>query len=179
MQKIKNILFSMQLTGMLLALFAIAIGFATFVENDFGPETSKYLIYNSLWLEIMLLLLAINLTGNIFKYKMYEIKKWPMFLFHISFLVIFIGAALTRYVGLEGMMHIREGARSAEMTSDKTYVKISATDGTNHFSTKKRVFNTPSAIMKYDEGFSIGDKKGKLDMEKYFVNAAESIVEEK
>ncbi|NOX45389.1 MAG: cytochrome c biogenesis protein CcsA [Chlorobi bacterium] len=178
MNKIKDILFSMQLTGILLMLFAIVIGFATFVENDFGPETSKYLIYNSLWFEIMLLLLAINLTGNIFRYKMYELKKWPMFLFHISFLVIFIGAALTRYVGFEGMMHIRQGAQSSEMTSDKTYVEVNATDGTNHYSSKERVFNTPAAVIKYKDGFSVGDKKVNINIEKYFMNAAESIVNE-
>ncbi len=178
MNKIKDILFSMQLTGILLMLFAIVIGFATFVENDFGPETSKYLIYNSLWFEIMLLLLAINLTGNIFRYQMYELKKWPMFLFHISFLVIFIGAALTRYVGFEGMMHIRQGAQSSEMTSDKTYVEVNATDGTNHYSSKDRVFNTPAAVIKYKEGFSVGDKKVNINIEKYFMNAAESIVNE-
>ena len=178
MNKIKHLLFSMQFTGILLMLFAIAIGFATFVENDFGPETSKYLIYNSLWFEIMLLLLAINLTGNIFKYKMYEMKKWPMFLFHISFLVILIGAALTRYIGFEGMTHIRQGAQSSEMTSDKTYVEVNASDGTNNYSSKEKVFNTPAAVMKVKEGFSLGDKKVKIKIEKYFVGAAESIVNE-
>ncbi len=178
MQKIKNILFSMQLSGMLLMLFAIAIGFATFIENDFGPETSKYLIYNSLWFEIMLALLVVNLTGNIFKYEMIKLRKWPMLLFHVSFIVIFIGAALTRYVGYEGMMRIREGASTAKIISVNTYIAIKASEGNESFSAKKKVFNTPAAVVKYKEGFSVGDKKVKVDIEKYYVNAAESIVDE-
>jgi len=102
MKKLKNILFSMELTGMLLILFAIAIGFATFIENDFGTLEAKARIYNAKWFEAILTLLAINMTGSIIKYKMYVKAKWTILLFHISFLIIFIGAALTRFVGYEG-----------------------------------------------------------------------------
>ncbi len=78
MKKLKNILFSMELTGMLIMLFAIAIGFATFIENDFGTLEAKARIYNAKWFEIILLLLAINMTGSIIKYKMYVKEKWTM-----------------------------------------------------------------------------------------------------
>ena len=62
MKKLKNILFSMELTGLLLLLFAIAIGYATFVENDFGTVASKSTVYNAKWFEFMLLLLAVNMN---------------------------------------------------------------------------------------------------------------------
>jgi cytochrome c-type biogenesis protein CcsB len=44
-----------------------------------------------------------------------------MGLFHISFLVILIGAAITRYISYEGVMHIRENTSSNFITSTDSY----------------------------------------------------------
>ena len=56
----------MQTMGFLLLIFAAAIGTATFIENDFGTVASKAVVYNATWFNILMLLLAINLVGNIF-----------------------------------------------------------------------------------------------------------------
>lgn len=44
-------LFSGTFMGILLVVFAIAIGYATFIENDFDATTAKMLIYNAKWFE--------------------------------------------------------------------------------------------------------------------------------
>jgi len=178
MKKINNILFSMQLTGVLLILFAVSIGYATFIENDFGADTAKAIVYSATWFNIMLLLLAVNLTGSIIKHKMYKKEKWAVFLFHLAFLIIFIGSAVTRFIGFEGMISIREGAISNEMTSDKTYVSINADYNGEHYKDSKQVFATPLSVKKVDDNFSIGDKKVKIDITNYFTNVAETWVEE-
>ncbi|MDQ7056816.1 MAG: hypothetical protein Q9M89_10405 [Persephonella sp.] len=98
--KILNILFSMKTTVILLLIFAAAVGVATFIENDFGRETAYALVYGSKWLELLMTLLVINLTGNIIRYKMWQPKKIPLLIFHVSFIIIFIGAAITRYFEL-------------------------------------------------------------------------------
>jgi cytochrome c biogenesis protein ResB len=112
----------MQLTIVLLLMFAMSIGIATFIENDYGSEASKIAIYNATWFEILLLVLAINLIGSLFTHKLWKRKKYTTFIMHLSFVVILIGAALTRFVGYEGMMHIREGKSSNQMLSDNTYI---------------------------------------------------------
>ena len=129
MNRFFNIIFSMQTMGFLLLVFAASIGTATFIENDFGTEAAKAVVYNTTWFNILMLLLAINLVANIFIYKLYKPKKFTIFLFHFAFLVILLGSAITRFVSYEGMMHIREGSSSNSMTSDQTYVDISITDG--------------------------------------------------
>ena len=48
MKKIKDFLFSTRLTGMLFLIYAAAMGLATFIENDFGTQASKALVYNCL-----------------------------------------------------------------------------------------------------------------------------------
>lgn len=178
MKKIKDILFSMELTGILLLLFTISIGFATFVENDFGTVAAKARIYNARWFEIMLLLLAVNMTGGIFKHKMYLKHKWTILLFHVAFLVIFIGAALTRYVGTEGIMSIREGSTSNEFRSDETYVMVWAQEGDQNEYKEEKVFATPGRVSKVKSRLSTPNHDVKVEVLDYYLNAAETFVEE-
>jgi hypothetical protein len=51
-------LFSGTLMGVLLLVFAISIGYATIIENDFDATTAKMLIYNARWFELLLLLMV-------------------------------------------------------------------------------------------------------------------------
>ena len=119
----------MPFTGSLLVAFGISIAYATFIENDFGTTTAKILVYNSKWFEGLLFLLVINLIGSLFVNKMISRKRWSMVMFHVSFIIIFIGAGITRYVGTEGSIHIREGGLSDEILSRETFIEVKATDG--------------------------------------------------
>lgn len=49
------------------------------------------------------------MIGNVFVYKLFQKQKLSIFIFHLAFIIIIIGAATTRYFGYEGVMHIREG----------------------------------------------------------------------
>ncbi len=117
--------FSFYMTIALLAILAIGAAVATFIENDFGVETSKVLVYNSTWYEWALILTAVNMAGIIYRYKMWRNKA--RFILHLSFIVILIGAGLTRYFGYEGILHIREGQSSDRMISTEPYLQIEAT----------------------------------------------------
>ncbi len=122
MKNFTNVLFSFKTTLMLLAILAIGAGIATFIENDYGTSTARVLVYNHIWYEIALVLTTINLTGIIFKYKMWKHK--PRFIFHTAFVVILIGAGVTRYIGYEGIIHIREGKTENRMVSLEPYLQI-------------------------------------------------------
>ena len=95
--------------GVLFVLFAVAMAAATFIENDFGSSASYNMVYNTRWFELILLLLAVNLVGQMFIFKLYKRSKLPVFLFHLSFVIMIAGAGITRYFGWEGAIHIREG----------------------------------------------------------------------
>lgn len=122
MNKIGEILFSFKTTLILLAILAIGAGVATFIENDYGTSTSRVLVYNHWWYEAILILTTINLIGIIIKKKMWNQKA--KFLFHSSFVIILIGAGVTRYVGYEGIMQIREGQTQNLMNSLEPYLQI-------------------------------------------------------
>ena len=71
-KKITNLLLSMQFMTFLLLLFAAVIGYATFIENDFGRSAAKALIFNKWWFELILLLLTVNLIANLFRFKLFR-----------------------------------------------------------------------------------------------------------
>ncbi len=142
-------------TGLLVVIFAISIAYATFVENDYGTVTAKILIYNSLWFELLLLIMCINLIGSIFTNKLIQQKRWPGFLLHISFVIIFIGAALTRYVGYEGTMHIRENESSNTIISEPSYITIKAQKGDEIVTVEKKVMFSPYTANRFSAGLTI------------------------
>ncbi|MFZ4521389.1 MAG: cytochrome c biogenesis protein CcsA [Bacteroidales bacterium] len=124
MKRIANLLFSSATMVFLLILLMISMGTATFVEDKFDTITAQRFIYNSFWFELIFVFLTINLFGHVVKYKMLSQKKWAALLFHVAFIVIILGAAITRYFGFEGSMHIREGEETNQITTSSPYLKI-------------------------------------------------------
>ncbi len=124
MKKIQDILISTRTMAVLLLVYAASMGYATFLENDYGTPTAKALIYEAKWFELVMLLLILNFIGNISRYRLWRREKWPVLVFHLSFVLIFLGGAVTRYISFEGIMHIREGETTNEIITDKNFFKI-------------------------------------------------------
>ena len=129
MKKYVDFLFSTRLMAVLFLVYAAAMGIATFIENDFGTQTAKALVYNSWWFEGIMGLFIINFTGNIFRYRLLRKEKWAVLMFHLAFIFIILGAAITRYVGYEGIMLINEGETTNQFLSETTYVNTIVDDG--------------------------------------------------
>ena len=127
MKKLLNILFSSAMSLVLLIAFATAIGVATFIEEKYDTATARHLVYNARWFEFILVFLALNFLGNIKRFKLWRKEKWAVLLFHLAFILMIIGAAVTRYVSFEGTMHIREGKSSDVIFSSEPYLQIRAT----------------------------------------------------
>ncbi len=119
----------MRMMAMAMVVFFLAIGTATFLESAYDIQTAKIIIYNALWFELLLTFLCINLIANIFTYKMYKRDKIAMLMFHIAFIVIIIGAGVTRFFGFEGMLLVREQAQTDFIYSADPYFWVTATDG--------------------------------------------------
>ncbi len=105
----------------LLLAFAIAMAVATFIESSFGTPTALALVYRKFWFELILILLGINLLKNLTRYNLLNKQRFTIGLFHVSFLVILLGAAITRYISYEGVMHIRENESSDYIISTDSY----------------------------------------------------------
>ena len=75
MKKIYSILSSTRTTAFLLIVFGITIGLATFIENDFGTDAARSLVYNATWFELLLTAGVINIIALSIKSKMYQRSK--------------------------------------------------------------------------------------------------------
>jgi len=160
----------------LLVIFGASIGYATFAENSSGTEYAKSIVYNAKWFEILLFLLVINLLGSVVKYKIVNKRKFSVLLFHLAFICILIGAAVTRFFGYEGVMHIRQGETSNEITSDKPSVAITAEyKGEKNEKTTHASF-TENGSENYAENLQIADKTIKVEKDLFIPNSVETIV---
>lgn len=176
MKKIKSALFSMLTSSCLVVIFAVAIAYATFIENDYGTQTAKILVYNAWWFNILLGVTAINLVGSLLYYKSFQLKRWSMVLFHLAFIIILIGAGITRFNSYEGMMHIREGQASNQLISTDTYIKVEARDESQVVHNQWKVMFSPYTRNAFSNELEFGGKELEIDMLDYVPSAVESIV---
>ena len=136
-------------TVLLLIMFAISIAYATFIENDYGTSTAQVLIYQAWWFELLLLVGVINLSGSVFRYKLVNRKKWAILMFHLAFILIIIGAGVTRYFGFEGSMHIREGESTNQVVSGTSYITLKAIANSSEVNSMTQVAFTPNTNNNY------------------------------
>ncbi|MBT8308570.1 MAG: cytochrome c biogenesis protein CcsA [Maribacter sp.] len=120
----KKIFFSTRLTAVLFIVFATAMAFGTFIESWYSTETARIWIYNATWFEVIMVFFVINFIGNISKYKLFRKEKWPVLMLHLSWILIILGAFVTRYISFEGMMPILEGNSERVFYSDKTFLTV-------------------------------------------------------
>lgn len=129
MTRIEKIFVSTKTMTVLLLLYASSMAVATFVESETDTATAKALIYDARWFEMLMLWLIIIFVANIKKYNLLHKDKWPVLIFHLAFIIMFIGGAITRYISFEGQMPINIGETTNEIISDKTYFKLNISDG--------------------------------------------------
>ncbi|MDY0121708.1 MAG: cytochrome c biogenesis protein CcsA [Sulfurimonas sp.] len=179
MKKLLSLLGSMKTMALLMSIFAFAIGYATFIENDYGTITAKAEVYNALWFEILLGLLTINLIYNIIHYKMYKLKKAPLFIFHTAFIIIIIGAAITRYFGFEGTMHIREQQSASTMLSADTFFSLEVTSGEQKEVASQSLYLSKRSTNSISSSLDVDQKSVHVELLEYIPDAVEQIVEVK
>ncbi|MFV0530738.1 MAG: cytochrome c biogenesis protein CcsA [Flavobacteriales bacterium] len=121
--KLFRILFSTRTMTLLLIIFATAMGIATFVESWYGTPTAQAWIYKTKWFELIMVLLILNFAGNIERYKLYTWKKLPTLLVHVSFIIMFVGAFISRYYSFEGQIDIAEGKTGNIIRSYESFFK--------------------------------------------------------
>ena len=178
MKKLYDILISMKTMIVLTIIFAVASAVATFIENDYGTETAWAVVYGTRWFEVVMVLLAINLAGNIFKYNLFRKEKFPVLLFHVGFLVILLGAAISRYMGYEGTMHIRENMSQNKITSSESYLQVSIHKADKDKYVEKKLLMSKITPNDFTIEDTFDGKPFKITFKKYFPSAHKSIIED-
>ncbi|NOU18989.1 MAG: c-type cytochrome biogenesis protein CcsB [Bacteroidales bacterium] len=180
MKKNSLFLFSPWFMGVLFVVFAFSMATATFIENDFGAAIAAKWVYGSKWFELILLLLVVNLLGQIFINKLLNQKKLAILLFHLSFILIIIGAGITRYFGFDGSIHIRAGESQNICSSSEKHIQFSILDNTGKqiFRSEKSFVITPSSVDKYSKEVVVENTPYSLKLVGFIPNAVEALVDD-
>ena len=178
MKKYLKVFISMPFMGVTLIIYAIAMAVATFIENEYGAAIAKHIVYNAWWFELIQLILVINFVGNIFTYKLYKKAKLSIFTFHIAFAIILLGAAITRYIGYEGIMHVREGESSNMFLSEKSYFQIVNAANEKDVITDNELFISPYIKNRFSTSFELNNKSYDLKLKRVLPNAEKKFVED-
>lgn len=128
MQMLKTLFCSMKMALLLMAVYAIACGIATFIEKFHGTIAARYYVYDAFWFEVLHLWLALCLIGCFITSKAWQRKRYAALLLHASFIVMIIGAGITRHFGFEGIMSIREGQSVDYIATNTHYIFIGVKD---------------------------------------------------
>ncbi len=173
MLKKLSFLISMPFMAVLMIVFIVVLALATFMESAYDTQTAYAVFYGSHWFELLLLVIGINLVGVVVKQKLYKRKKIVVFLFHMAFIIILLGAAITRFISYEGNMHIRENMSSNTILSSSAYIDIALESKGESVETSKEVRLTDFTPRDYRMSTRIGGEKVKVKSTEYMSNATE------
>lgn len=176
MKSFFNFLFSAATAGFLLLLFATALAIGTFIENGYGTEAARALVYNTWWLELILVILSANMLASFLRHKMYLKKKLTMGIFHLSFILIILGAGVTRYFGSEGVMHIREGETTNVLVSSSTNFNFNTNFQGDQKGFSKSAGQSTLAKGNLSGTVKIGVKEVEAKLVNYFLDAQKSLI---
>ena len=188
-KKIFSFLFSTRLMAVLFIGFAAAMAAGTFIEDHYNTDTARNIVYNTWWFEAIMVFFVINFIGNIKRYQLQKKENWATLLLHLSFILIIVGAFVTRYISYEGMMPIREGESTNIIYSDKAYLTVMV-DGDYQGEMKRKTFEKSLILAPEVKGdsflsffanndFTLGgefsDVPFKVVHEEFIMNASETM----
>ena len=178
MKRIYAILFSSRTSLLLLLIFTISIAVATFVEDKYDTATAQILIYKARWFELVIALLAVNFLGHLQRFNFFSKGKLGGLIFHAGFLLMIIGAAITRFYGFEGTMHIREDQSSNIIYSSESYLQVKVMGPKGEFLSDHAL--SFSSLRNNDFSYSTktgSDKPVKVSFNRFIKNAEETVNE--
>ncbi|MEP0132358.1 cytochrome c biogenesis protein CcsA [Eudoraea sp.] len=169
--------FNTRAAGLYFLLFAGAIGTATFIENDFGTSAAQKVVYKAWWFELLLILFCITIIVNIIKFRMVQQKKWPLLLFHSAIIIIIIGAGVTRYLGFEGIMHIRENDSANSFISSNPYLKFKVNANNQTYDFNEPVLFASLGNNAWQESYLIGSDLINIRVKEFIPNPKKNLSE--
>ena len=123
---------SLRLAVFILSTLAILTAIGTFVESRYNQEMANKLVYHSLWMGIILLLLAVNLTMVLIDRWPWKKRHTPFILAHFGILILILGSLFTKYFGVDGSLRFKEGEKTSVISVSDMEIKIySSYDGEN------------------------------------------------
>lgn len=121
---------SLQLAVIILIAIALISAVGTFYESLYNAEYASLVVYQSYWMWLIQIALAVNLTAVMADRWPWKKRHTPFLLAHVGILVVLAGTLLTYYRGIDGLMVLPVGSSNRYVEiSDKVFAVYVSTDG--------------------------------------------------
>ena len=94
----------------------------------------------------------------------------PVLFFHLSFILIIIGAAITRFTGEEGMMRIREGNLNQQFVSETTFLDFKIHNNKSEYVGKKPILLSTISNNDFSIPINFDNNKIKIEYFNFFID---------
>lgn len=101
----------------LLFILVVVMARATWVEHKHGSDIAFRMIYQAPWFNLLWVWAAV--TGGYYILKTGLYRRLPVFLLHVSLIVILTGALFTRLHGKTGMIHLKKDTENKVFNCDE------------------------------------------------------------
>jgi ABC-type transport system involved in cytochrome c biogenesis permease subunit len=100
---------SLQLAVVLIAVYAVVLAAATFVEKYHGPAAARAMVYDTAWFAAIHIVLAVNVLCAMLIRLPWRPRQIGFLVTHGGILLLLAGCALTRWAGVEAQLAVYEG----------------------------------------------------------------------
>ncbi|MBK7961081.1 MAG: cytochrome c biogenesis protein ResB [Bdellovibrionales bacterium] len=108
-RKIIKQLASLKLAVITISMIAILTAIGTFVEARYDATAAQKLVYQSIWMELVMGIFAINLTAVIVDRYPWKQRHLAFICAHVGILVVLFGQYLSNNYGLDGSVRVGVG----------------------------------------------------------------------
>lgn len=120
---------SLRLAIFLLLAMALFFAVGTFVESAYGTEAARHAVYNTSWMSLLLVLLALNVAAAAFDRLPWRKKHVGFLVTHAGIIIILAGALITQAFGVEGQMPVEEGRTAGRIILSEPLLQIFSSEG--------------------------------------------------
>ena len=106
---------SLKLAIFLLLSLALVFAVGTFIESAHGTQAAKLIVYQSVWMSLLLILLTLNVAAAALDRLPWKKKHVGFVITHAGIILMLASSLVTRSYGMEGQMAIQEGETASRI----------------------------------------------------------------
>ncbi len=104
----------------LILLFAVG----TFYESAQGRPAAQEIIYRSVWMIILISLLALNITAVMIDRYPWKKKHTGFLLAHFGIIFVIVGSLMTRFYGVDGSLRLTLGEQGGRIATSSVLLMV-------------------------------------------------------
>lgn len=126
MNKLLRFLASLKLAVIVIAAITVLVAVGTFVEAKYDSTAAQKLVYKTIWMYVIMGLLATNLIAVMITRWPWQKRHIPFILAHIGILVLLVGSVITLQWGIDGNVRLPVNGTNTHISTSETELTVYA-----------------------------------------------------